>query len=112
MTDKELNLRAGLATFSDADRVVAVNIDNFDPLNSRDDLVRLLIATGISFSRPTNVDIAAETGDSSVEVTIQNGDDIAAAARAACELAASWVTDDDLKAWKIATGRRYTRSNE
>ena len=110
MTDKELNLRAGLAAFSDADRVVAVNLHNFDPLNSRDDLMRLLIATGISFSRPSSVDIAAETGDSSVEVTIQNGDDIAAAARAACELAASWIDDDDVMAWKIATGQ-YTRSN-
>jgi hypothetical protein len=29
MTDKELNLRAGLAAFSDADRVVPVN-----PINS------------------------------------------------------------------------------
>jgi hypothetical protein len=111
MTDKELNLRAGLAAFSDADRVVAVNLDKFDPLNSRDDLVRLLIATGISFSRPSNVDIAAETGDSSIQVTIQNDDDLAAAARAACELAASWIDDDDVKAWQIATGR-YTRSYE
>jgi hypothetical protein len=111
MTDKELSLRAGLAAFSDADRVVAVNLDKFDPLNSRDDLIRLLIATGISFSRPSNLDISAETGDGSVEVTIQNGDDVAAAARAACELAASWIDDDDVKAWKIATGR-YTRSHD
>jgi hypothetical protein len=111
MTDKELSLRAGLAAFSDADRVVAVNLDKFDPLNSRDDLIRLLIATGISFSRPSNLDISAETGDGSVEVTIQNGDDVAAAARAACELAASWIDDDDVKAWKIATGR-YTRSQD
>jgi hypothetical protein len=63
--DKELNLRAGLAAFSDADRVVAVNLDNFAPLNSIDDLVRLLIQTGISFSRPSNAEIAAEDGDNS-----------------------------------------------
>jgi hypothetical protein len=30
---------------------VAVNLDQFDPLNSRDDLIKLLIETGISFSR-------------------------------------------------------------
>jgi hypothetical protein len=108
MTDKELNLRAGLAAFSDADRVVPVNLDHFDPLNSRDDLIRLLIETGISFSRPNDVDIAAETGDSSVEVTIHRGDVVTAAARAACELAASWIDDNDVQAWKVATGR-FTR---
>ena len=56
MTDKELNLRAGLAAFSDADRVVPVNLDQFDPLNSRDDLIKLLVETGISFSRPREGD--------------------------------------------------------
>jgi hypothetical protein len=105
MTDKELNFRAGLAAFSGEGRVVAVNLENFDPLHSGDDLVRLLIATGISFHRPSNVDIVAWTGDHSFEIKIQNGDDLAAAARAACELAASWINDDDVKAWKIATGR-------
>jgi hypothetical protein len=95
-----LNLRAGLAAFSDTDRVVAVNLDNFDPLNSRDDLVRLLLATGISFARRANVGIAALTGDDTVEITTQNGDELAAAARAACELAASWINDDDVKAYR------------
>ena len=108
MTDKELNLRAGLATFSDADRVVPVNLDQFDPLKSRDDLIKLLVETGISFSRPREGDLAAEDGDSSVEVTINNGDVASAAARAACELAASWIDDNDVQAWKIATGR-FTR---
>lgn len=111
MTDNELVLRAGLAAFSDADRVVAVNLDRFDPLNSRDDLVRLLLATGISFSRPSNIHISAETGGDSVQVTIQNGDDLAAAARAACELAASWIDDDDVQAWKISNGR-YMRPHD
>ena len=54
---KELNLRAGLAAFSDADRVVPVNLDQFDPLNSRDDLIKLLVETGISFSRPREGDL-------------------------------------------------------
>ncbi len=34
MNDQEINLRAGLAAFSDADRVVPVNLERFDPLNS------------------------------------------------------------------------------
>lgn len=105
MTDKELNLRAGLAAFSDADRVVAVNLDQFDPLNSRDDLIKLLVQTGISFSRPGEADVAAEDGDTSVEITIKRGDVVSAAARAACELAASWINDRDVQAWKITTGR-------
>jgi hypothetical protein len=103
--DKELNLRAGLAAFSDADRVVAVNLDNFAPLNSIDDLVRLLIQTGISFSRPSNAEIAAEDGDNSFEATIRSGDELATAARVAVELAASWVSDSDVAAYRIATGR-------
>jgi hypothetical protein len=49
MTDKEVNLRAGLAAFSGADRVAPVNLDQFDPPNSRDDLIKLLVETGISF---------------------------------------------------------------
>lgn len=89
MTDKEINLRAGLAAFSDVDRVVAVNLDQFEPLNSRDDLIKLLVETGISFSRPREGDLAAEDGSSSVAVTIRRGDAVSAAARAACELAAS-----------------------
>lgn len=105
MTDKELNLRAGLAAFSDADRAVPANLEHFDPLNSRDDLIQLLVETGISFSRPREGDLAAEDGDSSVEVTIRNADVASAAARAACELAASWIDEDDVKAWKIARGR-------
>ncbi|WP_248558450.1 hypothetical protein [Paraburkholderia terrae] len=55
MTEKELNLRAGLAAFSDEGRVVAVDLDNFNPLTSEDDLVRLLTNTGISFHRPSNL---------------------------------------------------------
>lgn len=105
MTDKEINLRAGLAAFSDVDRVVPVNLDQFDPLNSRDDLIKLLVETGISFSRPREGDITAEDGSSSVEVTIRRDDVVAAAARAACELAASWIDENDVKAWKVATGR-------
>jgi len=65
----------------------------------------LLISTGSSFHRPSKTDIVACTNDQSVEVKIQDGKDLAAAARAARELAASWVNDDDVKAWKIATGR-------
>jgi hypothetical protein len=109
MNDKELNLRAGLAAFSDADRVVAVNLDKFDPLNSHVDLLRLLIQTGISFSRPSTTEVAAETGSDSFETTIENGDEVAAAARAACGLAASWIDDDDVAAYRIATGRNLRR---
>jgi len=105
MDDKEINLRAGLAAFSDADQVVAVNLDAFDPLNSVEDLVRLLIETGISFSRPSDTVIAAEDSSTSFEATIRNGDELATAARAACELAASWIDDDDVTAYRIATGR-------
>jgi hypothetical protein len=61
---KELNLRAGLAAFSEADRVVPVSLDQFDQLNSRDDLIKLLVETGISFSRSSDIDVAAEDGDS------------------------------------------------
>ena len=99
------DLRAGLAAFSDADRVVPVNLDQFDPLNSRDDLIKLLVETGISFSRPNDSDIAAEDGDTGVEITVRRGDVVTAAARVACELAASWIDDDDVQAWKITTGR-------
>ena len=105
MRDKELNLRAGLAAFSDADRVVPVNLDQFDSLNSRDDLIKLLIETGISFSRPRGGELAAADSNSSVEVTIKNGDVASAAGRAACGLAASWIDDEDVKAWRITTGR-------
>ncbi|WP_175983027.1 hypothetical protein [Caballeronia zhejiangensis] len=105
MTDKELNLRAGFAAFADSDRVVAVNLNTFDPLNLPEDLIKLLVQTGISFTQPLDGELAAENGTGSVEVTIQNGDIVAAAARAACELAASWVEDDDMKSWQIATGR-------
>ncbi|MCI1047785.1 hypothetical protein [Caballeronia zhejiangensis] len=105
MTDKEINLRAGLAAFSDVDRVVAVNLDQFDPLNSRDDLIKLLVETGISFSRPSDGVIAAEDGSTHVDITIKRDDVVSAAAQAACELAASWIDDDDVKAWRITTGR-------
>ncbi|MEM5372672.1 hypothetical protein V4C53_42580 [Paraburkholderia azotifigens] len=47
--------------------------------------------------------MAAWTGDHSVEVQIEKGDEVAAAARAACKLAASWINDDDVKTWKVAT---------
>jgi hypothetical protein len=96
------------STFSDADRVVPVNLDQFDPLNSRDDLIKLLIETGISFSRPSDGVIAAEDGGTHVDITIKRGDAVSAAARAACELAASWIDDNDVQAWKVATGR-FTR---
>jgi hypothetical protein len=51
MTDKGLNLRAGPAAFSDVDRVVAVNLEQFDPLDSRDDAIKLMVETGISYTR-------------------------------------------------------------
>jgi hypothetical protein len=105
MTDKELNLRAGLAAFSGEGRVVEVDLDSFNPLTSGDDLVRLLIETGISFHRPSSGVMVAWTGDHSVEVKIQNGNEVPAAARAACELAASWISDDYVKDWKIGAGR-------
>jgi hypothetical protein len=82
-----------------------VNLDQFDPLNSRDDLIKLLVETGISFSRPREGGVAAEDSSNSVEVTIRRCDVVSAGARAACELAASWIDDNDLQAWKIATGR-------
>ncbi|WP_250532319.1 hypothetical protein [Caballeronia sp. ATUFL_F1_KS39] len=105
ITDKEINLRAGLAAFSDVDCVVAVNLDQFDPLNSRGDLIKLLVETGISFSRPGDGVIAAEDGSTHVDIIIKRDDVVSAAARAACELAASWIDDSDLQAWRVATGR-------
>ena len=108
MTDKELNVRAGLAAISDVDRVVAVNLDQFDPLNSRDDLIKLLVETGISFSRLSDGVVSAEDRGVHVDITIQRSDVVSAAARAACELAASWIDDNDVRAWKVATGR-FTR---
>ena len=105
MTDEELNLRAALAAFSDEKgRIHAGDANKFDPLHSGDDLVRLLIATGISFHRPSHAVIVAWTGDHSVEVEIQDGDELATAARAACELAASWVDDDVVGEWKRRRG--------
>jgi hypothetical protein len=105
MNDQEINLRAGLAAFSDADRVVPVNLERFDPLNSLDDLIKMLVETGISFSRPNNMKVAAEDEHKSTKKPIEDGNVVGAAVRAACELAASWIDDDDVKAWKIATGR-------
>jgi hypothetical protein len=109
VTDDELTLRAGLAAFSDSDRVVPVRLDNFDPLNSTDDCLRLLIRTNISFSRLSDTEIAAETGDSSHVCEISEGDELAAARRAACGLAASWIEDSDVTAYRVATGR-FTRN--
>ncbi|WP_157694863.1 hypothetical protein [Caballeronia fortuita] len=53
-----MNLRAGLAAFSDVHRVIAVNLDQFDPLDPRDDLIKLLVETAISF--PTTAGSASK----------------------------------------------------
>lgn len=47
--------------------MVTVNLDQVEPLDSRDDLIE----TGVSFSRPREGEIAAEDGSGSVEVTIR-----------------------------------------
>jgi hypothetical protein len=74
MTYEEWNLRADPSAFSGVDRVVAMNLDHFDPLNSRDDLIKLLVETGISSTRPRESDLAAEDSNSGVEVTIKDDD--------------------------------------
>jgi hypothetical protein len=40
-----------------------------------------------------------------VDITIERGDVVSAAARAARELAASWINDNDVRAWKVVAGR-------
>ncbi len=44
-------------------------------------------------------------GNSSVEVTIKKDDVTSAAAGVACELAASWIDDDDVQASEIGSSR-------
>src|SRR4051812_8913084 len=85
MNDKELNLRAGLAAFADENGNAPADLHKFDVVNRNEDLVRLLIATGISFTRPANNCIGAEAGMQEPPITeqISDGDLFAAARRVA-----------------------------
>lgn len=73
-------------------------------VNRNEDLLHLLIATGISFTRPADNLIGAEAGmqvPPIVEQIVQ-GDVLAAARRAAARVAASWVMDQDVKRYNAA----------
>ncbi|MEM5292741.1 hypothetical protein VSR82_00100 [Burkholderia sp. JPY481] len=64
-----------------------------DVIGRNEDCLRLLIATGICFSRVSDTEIAAD-GDHSQKLVVEkivNGDELAAARLAAARLAASWV---------------------
>ncbi|APA90279.1 hypothetical protein BJG93_34775 (plasmid) [Paraburkholderia sprentiae WSM5005] len=98
MADKELNLRACIGAFADEDGKAAVDIHALDVLNRNEDLLHLLIATGISFTRPADDLIGAEAGmqEPPIVERIAQGDVLATARRVAARVAASWVTDEDV----------------
>lgn len=97
MDDKELNLRAGLGAFADENGNTPLDLHRFDAVNRDEDLLRLLIATGISFTRPADGCIGAEAGmqEPPIIERITDGDLLAAARRVAARVAASWVTDEE-----------------
>ena len=104
MNDRELNLRAGLGAFADENGSTPLDLHKFDVLNRNEDLVRLLVATGISFTRPVDGCIGAEAGvqDPLITERISDGDLLAAARRVAARVAASWVTDEDVARYNAA----------
>jgi hypothetical protein len=57
------------------------NFMRLDPLSPRDDLVRLLIETGTSSTRPKDAQFVDEDGHTRAGVTITRRDGIIAAAR-------------------------------
>lgn len=83
---------------------MSVDLPKFDVVNRDEDLVRLLIATGISFTRPADNYIGAEAGMQEPPITEKIGDDclLAAARRVAARVAASWVTDEDVARYNVA----------
>ncbi|TES62188.1 hypothetical protein E2P84_42460 [Burkholderia cepacia] len=92
---KELNRQAVLGAFSDEAGRLPDGIDpeTIDVVGKAEDCLRLLIATGISFSRPTDDEVAADGGTGREPVVEKvRGDDVLAAARiAAARVAASFV---------------------
>lgn len=98
LNDQELNLRAGIGAFADENGTVPPGIKDLDFINRDTDCMRLLIATGISFTRPHDGEIGAEGGmqEAPVFEKVHNGDVVAAARRAAARVAAAWVSDADV----------------
>ncbi|TDN58957.1 hypothetical protein [Paraburkholderia sp. BL10I2N1] len=84
-------------TLSDPEGELPENLDAFDPINNRDDLLKLLIATQISFGRDTDSVTAYGPIDAAATVQISNGNELDAAALAAVRLAASWVPQEAKK---------------
>ena len=105
MDNKDLNLRAGLGAFADENGNTSVDLEKFDVVNRNEDLILLLIATGISFTRPADELIGAEAGmqEAPIEERIVGDDLLAAARRVAARGAASWVTDKDVQRYKART---------
>ncbi|AET95264.1 hypothetical protein BYI23_E001030 (plasmid) [Burkholderia sp. YI23] len=100
MDKKELNRRAVLAAFADeAGRLPqGVGPETVDVVGNSDDCLRLLIATGISFSRPTDDQIVADggMGNEPLVEKIVNGDVSAAARTAAAKVASSWLDESQV----------------
>jgi hypothetical protein len=104
------NLRAGIGAFGDERGNVPQDVESMDFVNRDADCLRLLIATGISFTRPHDGEVGAEgpMQDSPLYERIQNDDVLAAARRAAARVAASWIADSDIALRRAAAqGRAF-----
>jgi hypothetical protein len=94
MDNKELNRLAAIVALSDPDGNLPKDADAFDPINNRDHLLKLLIATQISFARDANGVTAYGSFDEMTTVEISNGNELDAAALAAVKLAATWAPQE------------------
>ncbi|MFM0515037.1 hypothetical protein [Paraburkholderia sp. RL17-373-BIF-A] len=115
MNDKELNFRAGLGAFGNENQHIPreVDLDTFDAVGHNEDCLRLLIATGISFTRPADGYVGAEAGMQQPPIVepIVDGDLLSAARRVAAKVAASWVTDSDVALHRAKTqSARYMQT--
>ncbi|MFM0617510.1 hypothetical protein PQR37_25980 [Paraburkholderia nemoris] len=90
MDKKELNRRAAIVALADPEGDLPKEVETFDPINNRDDLLKLLISTQISFTRGAD-GITAEAPFNETVTEPVCGSEIDAAALAAVKLAASWA---------------------
>jgi hypothetical protein len=90
MDKKDLNRRAAIVALADPEGDLPGELDTFDPISNRDDLVRLLISTQISFTRCA-AGVTAEGPFNEAVTEAVNGSEVDAAALAAVRLAASWA---------------------
>lgn len=96
MDQKELNRLAAIVALSDHDGNLPTDAAAFDPITNRDDLLKLLIATQISFDRDAD-GVTAYGPFGSVAVETSNGNELDAAALAAVKLAATWAPTEARK---------------